>query len=100
VVAAAAPYGATLTVPATVAAGSYALTVTEAGASGGASMTMLVLDVRAAQTLNAGLRSNTGWVEPQITGSTGSPLVAVGVGLMLIAGLGTVAVLQGRRTRA
>jgi hypothetical protein len=98
VLGAATPYAATLTVPASVKAGNYALSVVEAGASGGGSMTMLELEVKAPQPVNPGLRSDTGWVEPTASGPNGASLVALGGGLLLVAGLGTVTVLQGRRT--
>jgi hypothetical protein len=101
VVAASGAYSATATVPGGVRGGPYMLSVIEVRASGGLSLIMLELDVEGRPQTNAGLRSDTGWDEPQAAGPAPGPQLAVlGGSLMLVAGLGTVALVQGRRTRA
>jgi MYXO-CTERM domain-containing protein len=46
---------------------------------------------------NAGLRSNTGWVEDGADAPGGSSsLIPIGAGMVLVAGVGAVAVLRRR----
>ncbi|WP_448612170.1 hypothetical protein [Geodermatophilus sp. URMC 60] len=114
------PYRATVTVPADTAAGSYVLGLTEVDPdTGSASVTVLVLEVAAAPVapppapeavapvtaapvLNPGLRSNTGVVAAPAVGTSsgGSGTVAVGAGLLLLSGVGGVAVARSRRRPA
>jgi hypothetical protein len=57
------------------------------------------LDIQVTPALNAGLRSNTGWVEP-VTDTGVSPLVFLGAGMVVVAGLTTAVVLRPRRRAA
>ncbi|WP_324276669.1 hypothetical protein [Blastococcus brunescens] len=53
------------------------------------------------QVGNAGLRSDTGWDESREQSAAGvSPLVGIGGGMLLVAGLGTALVLRPRRRTA
>ncbi|GAB3346030.1 hypothetical protein [Modestobacter lapidis] len=107
---------ASITVPAGTAAGSYGLVIAQPTPSGGISVVAVELVVLAAETpavvppaaapttpaaapVNAGLDSNTG-VEVVETGSTGTVVVATGAGMLLLAGVGGVAVARTRRTPA
>ena len=106
-------------VPAGAAAGTYGLVIAQETPSGGASVVVVELTVVAEETpaavvppaaapttpattttvVNAGLRSNTG-VEVAETGSTGTVAVAAGAGMLLLAGVGGVAVARTRRRPA
>ena len=99
---------ANFTVPAGTAAGSYGLVIAQSGSTGAISTVYVELTVAAAAAtpaaapttaVNAGLRSNTG-VEVVDTGSTGSATVAMGAGLLLLAGAGGIAVARTRRRPA
>jgi len=100
------PYNATVTLPASTPGGSYGLTVVQAtGTAGSISITFGELKVTNVPTtaptpriVNAGLRSNTGWGEEQVshTGGGVSPMVGVGGGMVLIAGGGAGLVLRRR----
>ncbi|MGY1749936.1 hypothetical protein [Modestobacter sp. SYSU DS0511] len=104
---------ATFVVPADAAAGSYALAVLSPFGTS-ASLVAVQLEVvapdavaapvaptepAAPTAVNAGLQSNTGVevVETGSTGSTGTAAVAAGAGLLLLAGVGGVAVARNRR---
>jgi hypothetical protein len=105
---------ATVALPAELAAGSYALVLGQPMTSG-LSIVVAELTVSApvvtppatetvaptpqAVTVNAGLRSNTG-VEAVETGSTGTVAIAAGAGMLLLAGVGGVAVARTRRRPA
>jgi hypothetical protein len=102
---------ATVALPAGLAAGSYALVLGQPMGSG-LSIVVAELAVAPAVTppatetvtpapaaVNAGLRSNTG-VEAVETGSTGSVAIAVGAGMLALAGVGGVAVARTRRRPA
>jgi hypothetical protein len=86
---------ATLAVPAGTTPGTYRLVAVAGNGSGSViSQTSLQIVVAAA---NAGLRSNTGWGEHGGTTDDGlSPLVPVGAGMVLVAGLGAALVLRRR----
>jgi hypothetical protein len=106
---------ASFVLPAGTAAGSYALVVVQQTPAGGLSVFNVELTVEAeavvvvppaaapttpaTTVVNAGLRSNTG-VEVVETGSTGTVAVATGAGLLLLAGVGGVAVARTRRRPA
>ena len=115
------PDSVTVTLPADLAAGPYAMTVLEGGPAlgGGASRTTLELDVLAVPApevvpvldtgatagglpANPGLRSATGWDGPASDGPVaGRPvLVAVGAGALALAALGGGALLRPRRRGA
>ena len=104
--------GATVTLPADTAPGAYELVLIEGDDPlGPSSVVVLTLDVAAAPVVaaaapataapagpaapavNVGLRSETGWEEER----PASPLVAVGAAALVVAALGTVAVLRPRR---
>ena len=101
--------GATVTLPADTAPGAYELVLVEGtDPLAPSSVVVLSLDVAAAPAvtsaapasaapaapaLNVGLRSETGWEEER----PASPLVAVGAAALVVAALGTVAVLRPRR---
>jgi hypothetical protein len=105
---------ASFLVPAGAAAGSYGLVIAQPTPAGGVSVVVVELTVVAEETpaavvppaaapttpattvVNAGLRSNTG-VEVVETGSTGTVAVAAGAGMLLLAGVGGVAVARTRR---
>jgi hypothetical protein len=106
---------ATVALPADLPAGSYALVLGSPIASG-LSIVIAELDVSApavtpppatetvapapqAVVVNAGLRSNTG-VEAVETGSTGGLAIAAGAGMLVLAGVGGVAVARTRRRPA
>lgn len=79
--------------------GAYRLTVVDLGQVDGG----LFPQYRAAivridlQVGNAGLRSNTGWGENEQTAPAGtSPLVPIGAGMILVAGVGTALLLRRR----
>jgi hypothetical protein len=89
---------ATLTVPAGIAAGTYEFeTVMGDGADGVWASMKAAIEVKAG---NFGLRSNTGWGEtdesPADTGL--SPLVPLGAGMVLTAGLGAAALARRRQS--
>ncbi|TFV57768.1 hypothetical protein E4P41_14020 [Geodermatophilus sp. DF01-2] len=103
---------ATFEVPAGTAAGSYGLVVAQQASSGAISVIAVELTVAAATVtppaetaaptpqatvVNAGLRSNTG-VEAAESGT--STAVALGAGMLLLAGAGGVAVARNRRRPA
>jgi hypothetical protein len=107
---------ASVVVPADTAPGSYGLVVAQQTPAGGISVFNVEITVvaeeapavvppaaapttPAATVVNAGLRSNTG-VEVVETGSTGSVAVAAGAGMLLLAGVGGVAVARTRRRPA
>ncbi|SHN50567.1 hypothetical protein SAMN05660350_00201 [Geodermatophilus obscurus] len=105
---------ATVTLPAELAAGSYALVLGQPMTSG-LSIVVAELTVSApavpppatetvapapqAVAVNAGLRSNTG-VEAVETGSTGTVAVTAGAGMLVLAGVGGIAVARTRRRPA
>lgn len=107
------PSGAEVTLPADTEAGTYQLMVLEGiDAAGPSSTVLLTLEVAAANVvaaaadepaaapvLNRGLVSATGWTDPAAPGGT-SPLVALGGGAVLVAGLGAAVVLRPRRRPA
>jgi hypothetical protein len=106
-------YNATVMLPASTRGGFYGLTLVQAtGTAGSISVTFGELKVTgipappapapAPRIVNAGLHSNTGWGEGPSTGSGpgASPLVVTGAGLLLAAGLVTVAALRPRRRGA
>ncbi|WP_448613632.1 hypothetical protein [Modestobacter sp. URMC 112] len=100
---------ATVTLPADTAPGAYELVLIEGDDPlAPSSVVVLALDVAAAPVVaavapasaapaapvvNVGLRSETGWEEER----PASPLVAVGAAALVVAALGTVAVLRPRR---
>jgi hypothetical protein len=107
---------ASVAIPADTAPGSYYLVVAQQTPSGGISVFNVELTVvaeaapvvppaaapttpAAPAVVNAGLRSNTG-VEAVETGSTGSVAIAVGAGMLALAGVGGVAVARTRRRPA
>ena len=106
---------ATVALPAELPAGSYAL-VLGSPTTSGLSIVIAELTVSApavtpppatetvapapqAVVVNAGLRSNTG-VEAVETGSTGGLAIAAGAGMLVLAGVGGVAVARTRRRPA
>jgi hypothetical protein len=106
----------TFVVPADTAAGSYGLVIAQPTPTGSVSVIAVELTVvaeeapavvppaaapttPAATVVNAGLRSNTG-VEAVETGSTGSVAIAAGAGMLVLAGVGGVAVARTRRRPA
>jgi hypothetical protein len=108
---------ASVVIPAGTAPGAYFLVVAQQTASGGISVLNVEITVVAEQAapvvppaaapttsaapavVNAGLRSNTG-VEVVETGSTGTVAVAAGAGMLVLAGVGGVAVARTRRRPA
>jgi len=106
---------ATFVVPAGTAAGSYGLVVVSPLGTTGISILAAQLTVVAPEAVvappaapntptppaavNAGLRSNTG-AEAVETGSTSTLAVAAGAGMLLVAGVGGVAVARTRRRPA
>ena len=105
---------ATAALPAELAAGSYALVLGQPMTSGLSIVvgeltvsapavtppaTETVAPAPAPAVVNAGLRSNTG-VEAVETGSTGTVAVAAGAGMLVLAGVGGVAVARTRRRPA
>jgi hypothetical protein len=103
------PYAATMTLPADTEAGSYGLYISEGDGTPGSRFATIVvlLEVAAAPVaapaapvvavpVNAGLRSDTGWVDGE--GSSSWPLLATGAGMLLAAGAGGVAMARTRRT--
>ena len=107
---------ASFVLPAGTAAGSYGLVVVQQTPAGGLSVVTVELTVvaeaapvvppaaapttpAAPAVVNAGLRSNTG-VEAVETGSTGSVAIAVGAGMLALAGVGGGAVARTRRRPA
>ena len=109
---------ASVVVPAGTAPGSYGLVVVQQTPAGGISVVNVEITVVAEEApavvppaaapttpaaapavVNAGLRSNTG-VEAVETGSTGTVAVAAGAGMLLLAGVGGVAVARTRRRPA
>jgi hypothetical protein len=103
---------ASVVIPAETAPGSYYLVVAQQTPTGGISVFNVELtlvapgaavvppaaapNTPAPAVVNAGLRSNTG-VEAVETGSTGSVAIAVGAGMLALAGVGGVAVARTRR---
>ena len=112
------PYSATVSLPASTPGGAYLLVLFQSTGSTGISFTLGELEVvpvevpvvepvvaevvhTPAPRANLGLRSETGWEETSAAGTAGSsPLVALGAGMILLAGLGAVAVLRPRRAAA
>jgi hypothetical protein len=108
---------ASVVIPADTAPGAYFLVVAQQTPSGGISVLNVestvvaeeapaVVPPAAAPTtpaapavVNAGLRSNTG-VEAVETGSTGTVAIAAGAGMLVLAGVGGVAVARNRRRPA
>jgi hypothetical protein len=96
------PYNATVTLPATTPGGTYGLTLVQAtGTAGSISVTfgeLQVTGVPGPRIVNAGLRSNTGWGEDARPAPDRGvpPLVAVGAGMMLVAGAGAGVALRRR----
>ena len=103
---------ASVVIPADTAPGSYYLVVAQQTPSGGISVFNVEITLVAPEAVvvppttpaapavvNAGLRSNTG-VEAVETGSTGSVAIAVGAGMLALAGVGGVAVARTRRRPA
>ncbi|MCA0144039.1 hypothetical protein [Blastococcus sp. LR1] len=103
------PYAATMTLPADTEAGSHALFISEGDGTPGSryATTVVFLEVAAAPVVapaapvvampvNAGLRSDTGWIDDEASGSW--PLLATGAGMLLAAGAGGVALARTRRT--
>ncbi len=92
--------GLNVTVPRDVRAGAYRLTVVH-GADvviyGTDTMNRIVVTTIELNVTNAGLRSNTGWAEGGDSTAAGSPLVALGAGMVLLAGAGAALVLRPRR---
>ncbi|SOE02296.1 hypothetical protein [Blastococcus haudaquaticus] len=85
---------ASLVIPAGTAAGKYLLAIT---LGNGTDPVVSRTFVRTTVTTpsNDGLTSNTGWTEP--AGDEGaSPLVPIGAGMVLVAGIGAAAVLRRR----
>ena len=103
-------YNATVLLPASIPGGFYGLTLVQAtGTAGSISVTFGELKVTgipvatpaAPRIVNAGLHSNTGWGEGPSTASASgaSPLVLIGAGMLLVAGVVTGGVLRPRRRR-
>jgi hypothetical protein len=108
---------ASVVIPADTAPGAYFLVVAQQTPSGGISVLNVEITVVAEEApavvppaaapttpaapavVNAGLRSNTG-VEAVETGSTGTVAVAAGAGMLVLAGVGGVAVARTRRRPA
>ncbi|WP_100497610.1 hypothetical protein [Geodermatophilus chilensis] len=107
---------ASVVVPAGTAPGAYSLVVAQETPSGGISVFTVEITVIAQEAVvpstaaptspeptvtvvNAGLRSNTG-VEAVETGSTGTVAIAAGAGMLVLAGVGGVAVARTRRRPA
>lgn len=91
------PSSATLTVPAAARPAPYFGFVVESGPAGGIAFTSFQLEVEAVP-VNAGLHSDTGWVEDVRDGSSGSTAAVAGGALLLVGGLVTlVAVRPARR---
>jgi hypothetical protein len=107
---------ASVVIPTGTAPGSYYLVVAQQTPTGGISVFNVELTVvaeaapvvppaaapttpAAPAVVNAGLRSNTG-VEAVETGSTGSVAIAVGAGMLALAGVGGGAVARTRRRPA
>jgi hypothetical protein len=95
-----APYTALITLPDDLPVGLYSLALIEGRtAADPVSVTYLELEVPAPAT-NAGLLSHTGWVDETPASGT-SPLVPLGIGLVLAAGVvGVVAHRSGRGAEA
>ncbi|MGY1764453.1 hypothetical protein ACI79G_23880 [Geodermatophilus sp. SYSU D00779] len=103
----------TFVVPAGTAAGSHGLVIAQQTATAGVSVVTVEITVvaeeapavvppaaapttpAASAVVNAGLRSNTG-VEAVETGSTGTVAIAAGAGMLVLAGVGGVAVARTR----
>jgi hypothetical protein len=108
---------ASVVIPADIALGAYSLVVAQQTPSGGISVLNVEITVVAEEApavvppaaapttpaapavVNAGLRSNTG-VEAVETGSTGTVAIAAGAGMLVLAGVGGVAVARNRRRPA
>lgn len=108
---------ASFVVPEDTAAGSYGLVVAQPTPTGGVSVVAVEITVVAeeapavvppaapttpattATVVNAGLRSNTG-AEAVESGSTGGVAIAAGAGMLVLAGVGGVAVARTRRRPA
>jgi hypothetical protein len=105
-----------VTLPAELAAGDYMLSIVEGGTAVGFSATYSMLTVPAAPVpvvepasvpapapapaQNAGLQSDTGWIEPAADADGTSPLVLLGGGAVLAATVGALVVLRPRRRGA
>ena len=105
-------YDATVLVPAGTPGGTYLLAILQGTGAGSIAITFGVLEITelevaevpTPQLVNAGLHSDTGWEDGDVTaapaGDPGSPaLVVTGLGMLTAAGLGTVAVLRSGRRR-
>jgi hypothetical protein len=108
---------ASVVIPDDTAPGAYYLVVAQPTPSGGISVFNVEITVVAEEApavvppaaapttpaapavVNAGLRSNTG-VEAVETGSTGTVAIAAGAGMLVLAGVGGVAVARSRRRPA
>ncbi|HEX2073380.1 MAG TPA: hypothetical protein VHF92_06315 [Geodermatophilus sp.] len=91
--------GVTVTVPQTAAAGRYGFTLSLGVAAPdapdvAAALSVTVVPFEVTPALNPGLRSNTGWDQ---TDAGVSPLVGIGAGMVLAAGVITVAALRPKR---
>lgn len=92
-----------ITLGTSLRAGAYRLTVVDGAEVHGGLFpsyraAIVRMDLRVG---NLGLRSNTGWTEPVEESSTGtSPLVGIGAGMVLTAGVGGALVLRPRRKTA
>jgi hypothetical protein len=91
------PSTASVNLPDDMGAGAYYGAVIEGSPlSGGFSMTSFEVDV-AAVPLNAGLHSDTGWVDDVRDASAGSTKAVAGVTMLVVAGLITVVAVVPRR---
>jgi hypothetical protein len=94
------PSSATLTVPAAARPAPYGGFIFESGPAGGLAFTSFELEVEGVEAVpvNAGLHSDTGWVEEVRDGSSGSTAAVAGGALLLVGGLvALVAVRPARR---
>jgi hypothetical protein len=96
------PSSATLTVPAAARPAPYFGFVAEGNPAGGIAFTSFQIEVEAVEAapvpVNAGLHSDTGWVEEVRDGSSGSTAAVAGGALLLVGGLvALVAVRPARR---
>jgi hypothetical protein len=102
-------FHATVTIPASTKGGSYALTLIQStGTAGALSINFGELQVKgrpaAPRIVNAGLISNTGWVEPAPAAgpvaASSTPMIAAGAGMLGLAGVGIAVAVRGRRREA
>jgi hypothetical protein len=87
---------ATVNLPHGMGAGKYLGVVLEGDplTTGGYAMTAFEIDVSA---LNAGLHSDTGWVDDVREASAGSTKAVAGIAMLVVAGLITVVAVAPRR---